>query len=701
MIMAYEMVMPVIAGASGVFAGCAVLYSKIRPRFPVSVNCWFCNKDTKVEFRHKEGWMCPSCEQYNGFTEDGDYNRDLPAQYCSSLNSPVGCQMAKKPQTQPSLALGNGFCQTCNLNQTLKVRALADYTPIDPDNYDQEIEDYRKRLERVYALCRQCEATLHQTLGKQDSWLKPKLISWRLMLSSQNKAQIYATVKNSASRIPAYLLIFHLIGVIISLALFLCNLHHLQQDSGKKVVSLDFGMDMEVYLSTLYKFVSPLIIIGLTLVLIVIFCSGKEALLVSDAIASFIWVGLLALTSSKQLISKKDYNPLQVLLSGAAVIFTLWTTFVPRTSNSTKTKNKPPLNKSMMSNTSSACLEDSQCTLNASLTDDLNNITPPSTSRPNDVTSTPIPQMNFQPKESVDLDSTMGSLKISNPAKNDCRIQPNTPFSPKALFSEKPGYNPRLNDTYCSQQAPMSPSRLSTKNITQSSWVAGGYWGHPVSPTREFSQHKAPTLGMMQHGQTNLYPLSRSSSQSSGFVSHSSGLPSFNSQMPCSLPNSLHGSLCGDADRVSVLSEPAYKPWGYPGSMYASDTASQYSFARQRGPGKSDAQSLYSCVSALSERSHGRGPPSPTASTTYLFQDALGNLSENSSNSSSTRNTTKVRKADTTVMDVQKRNGSRPKQMLNYRNPWIAFFLGMSIAANCFFAILLFGRADVHSLIST
>lgn len=88
------------------------------------------------------------------------------------------------------------------------------------------------------------------------------------------------TVKNSASRIPAYLLIFHLIGVIISLALFLCNLHHLQQDSGKKVVSLDFGMDLEVYLSTLYKFVSPLIIIGLTLVLIVIFCSGKEALLV-------------------------------------------------------------------------------------------------------------------------------------------------------------------------------------------------------------------------------------------------------------------------------------------------------------------------------------------------------------------------------------------------------------------------------------
>ena len=31
------------------------------------------------QVRHEEAnsWVCPGCGQYNGWTEDGDYNRDL------------------------------------------------------------------------------------------------------------------------------------------------------------------------------------------------------------------------------------------------------------------------------------------------------------------------------------------------------------------------------------------------------------------------------------------------------------------------------------------------------------------------------------------------------------------------------------------------------------------------------------------------
>lgn len=75
--------------------------------------------------------------------QDGDYNRDLPAQYCESLNVTSRDYKGLQGGSRPTLSLGNGFCQTCNLNQTLKMRALADYTPIHPDNYDKEIEDYR------------------------------------------------------------------------------------------------------------------------------------------------------------------------------------------------------------------------------------------------------------------------------------------------------------------------------------------------------------------------------------------------------------------------------------------------------------------------------------------------------------------------------------------------------------------------------
>ena len=41
-------------------------------------------------------------------------------------------------------------------------------------------------MERAYRLCRYCEASLHQTLGKQDSWLKPKLLSWKLEKNRQS-----------------------------------------------------------------------------------------------------------------------------------------------------------------------------------------------------------------------------------------------------------------------------------------------------------------------------------------------------------------------------------------------------------------------------------------------------------------------------------------------------------------------------------
>ena len=64
--------------------------------------------------------------------------------YCESLNSSSSQHnRLNNKKDQPTLSIGNGLCQTCNLNQSLKLRALADYTPIREENYDQEIEDYR------------------------------------------------------------------------------------------------------------------------------------------------------------------------------------------------------------------------------------------------------------------------------------------------------------------------------------------------------------------------------------------------------------------------------------------------------------------------------------------------------------------------------------------------------------------------------
>ena len=41
------------------------------------VQCWFCHQHTKVSYSERNSWRCPrsECGQYNGFKEDGDYNK--------------------------------------------------------------------------------------------------------------------------------------------------------------------------------------------------------------------------------------------------------------------------------------------------------------------------------------------------------------------------------------------------------------------------------------------------------------------------------------------------------------------------------------------------------------------------------------------------------------------------------------------------
>lgn len=98
------------------------------------------------------------------------------------------------------------------------------------------------------------------------------------------------------------------------------------------------------------------------------------------------------------------------------------------------------------------------------------------------------------------------------------------------------------------------PSQLNLcKNVTQSSWVAGGYWQSPVH-SRDLPVAEVP---QEMSAATAFTPLSRSSSQSSGFVSQSSQPGVYDGAT--GPPNSHTGSICGaEFDRLSALSEPIY-----------------------------------------------------------------------------------------------------------------------------------------------
>ena len=151
------------------------------------------------------------CGQYNGFDKDGDYNwRDPAAAAAKSRveSSPLGAESV------------NGLCRSCNLNQELKIRQLAKFVPEDPRREDEEMERYRRHLERAYKLCRKCEAHLFQRLGEQSSWLKPKLLSFRIEKNRQTEQRSHQLVKAAAAKQKALglaLLGAHVVSVTCSI----------------------------------------------------------------------------------------------------------------------------------------------------------------------------------------------------------------------------------------------------------------------------------------------------------------------------------------------------------------------------------------------------------------------------------------------------------------------------------------------------
>lgn len=83
-------------------------------------------------------WTCPSCEQYNGFNKNGDYNREIHEQMDCSRNS----ERFNVTQ-QPQLSIRNGFCETCNEAQRLKVEKLAQFEPKNESRWDEELKVFK------------------------------------------------------------------------------------------------------------------------------------------------------------------------------------------------------------------------------------------------------------------------------------------------------------------------------------------------------------------------------------------------------------------------------------------------------------------------------------------------------------------------------------------------------------------------------
>ncbi|XP_020742869.2 LOW QUALITY PROTEIN: transmembrane protein 201 [Odocoileus virginianus] len=220
-----------LAGGLGVTACAAagvLLYRIARRMKPTHtvVNCWFCNQDTVVPYGNRNCWDCPHCEQYNGFQENGDYNKPIPAQYLEHLNHVVSGSPGPRAPAQPPQWVSSQvlLCRRCSHHQTTKIKQLAAFSPRDEGRYDEEVEVYRHHLEQMYKLCRPCQAAVEHYIKHQNRQLRALLLShqFKRREADQTYTQSFcaSAVKSPAQVIVLRALAFLACAFLLTTALY-------------------------------------------------------------------------------------------------------------------------------------------------------------------------------------------------------------------------------------------------------------------------------------------------------------------------------------------------------------------------------------------------------------------------------------------------------------------------------------------------
>ncbi|XP_048206152.1 transmembrane protein 201 [Perognathus longimembris pacificus] len=220
-----------LAGGLGVTACAAagvLLYRVARRLKPTHmvVNCWFCNQDTLVPYGNRNCWDCPHCEQYNGFQENGDYNKPIPAQYMEHLNHVVSSVPSPRDPTQPQQWVSSQvlLCRRCSHHQTTKIKQLAAFSPREEGKFDEEIEVYRHHLEQMYKLCRPCQAAVEYYIKHQNRQLRALLLSHQFSRREADQAHTQS-FSSSAMKAPVQVILLRALAFLacaflLSIALY-------------------------------------------------------------------------------------------------------------------------------------------------------------------------------------------------------------------------------------------------------------------------------------------------------------------------------------------------------------------------------------------------------------------------------------------------------------------------------------------------
>ncbi|XP_069700635.1 uncharacterized protein [Periplaneta americana] len=668
-------ILPIIAGGSIVFVTGLSLYFKIRHKFPIRVNCWFCNQNTDVPYGNRNCWDCPHCEQYNGFLPDGSYNKAIPAQHDELLNHPVhavsNTVLGKKSTTLETN--GNGLCRKCNINQELKVQQLAGFTPVNPAHYDEEVDEFRRHLERAYRLCSPCEDVLKQTLYKQKSML----LGFRLtqLRNSKYGKDLLVLLKARFFHLLSswdYLVLYF--TTVLSAWLVLGAAVHLNKGelpfptivTNSTVWSFvpykkEFSPLLPKLLPVALKYDIPLTAVGIMVQLAAVVPKGHER--IRKVCVSF-WVLLHILSwlrrwkKLEKYVSLLDFSIAHVTVTFMTLFLCTYNALLPRrrfTPVKSQTKKIRILNSSSESSFNTSSISDvSTTTPSPSYNQNEDTDSPLKFSRKEEtrptspsktgvcdfkpVNTSPLHRATVSPcsvqsslpvtsayedDNSEDLGRGLGNLNLGSSSydrwSNRKIMNSNNSSFERKVYGQNSCSElfDRSADIRNRRRSIIRPSQFNLhKNITHSSWVAGGYWQSPVRnrvlpvPGIE-AQEILPSMNTFA-------PLSRSSSQSSGFVSQSSQ-PGVYDGGATSLPNSRTGSICGaEFDRFSALSEPIY-PYATTPIYYTGARPGTFMGAHYYGGPPIFMQPAYGVVSQPTGFLSNYGTPQPIINQTQCY----------------------------------------------------------------------------------
>ena len=429
----------------------------------------------------RNSWLCPGCDQYNGWTEEGDYNKDLDLTANSTKRF-----VSKQDRNQSHSS--NGLCLNCNLNQELKISQLARFPREGP-----EFEEYRAHLETVYRLCPECDDVVSGLLAEQDRGLAAKLLGWRLensRLSSSRLQQERTSRTKTGLEAWLGLAVLGLVQDFSSLSVPGCLLDL----PSSPLTSMFPHISVSESLALLLTQLLPLVLLGLLAVLTVLSVLHKRLLV------GLLYLALLGLVWT-------DLSPgSQLFLAVLGLVFSPR----PASPSSTYTPASQRSPTCVLTPPPSRPCEEAETRTQDLLSSSDGDLTTSSSSSPlpraAPIKSTSQISFNheFSTTPGEERDCDLSSLSIEDFGSCSPSVRSASTFQLRS-------YSPVTANTslFSPSQPLLRPARL-----TSTSWVAGGYWTPPTA-----SSPPGPAL-------------SRASSQSSGFISATPSLANYQHQLP-------------------------------------------------------------------------------------------------------------------------------------------------------------------------